>query len=228
MSLMSTIYVYCDIVEPQVIGDTNAQLLKTIPVEGKFGDVIAGTFTNIQYVPIQRRSFENIEILLGNDTGDPVPFERGKVVIIHYIQTAQLFYLQMNNPYIRYYLEQQQGRGISVFRGSPWQMGHGQMGNGLGGLFRSVARSVMPMLKSGAKALGNIALHSGKNLLGDVLAVKNVKEAAKARVWRLPMLLRTKRWNVCGPYAQTGGRRRTNDQEQAQQVPNVRESNNHP
>ncbi len=52
MSLMSTIYVYCDIVEPQVIGDTNAQLLKTIPVEGKFGDVIAGTFTNIQYVPI--------------------------------------------------------------------------------------------------------------------------------------------------------------------------------
>ncbi len=134
----------------------------------------------------------------------------------------------MNNPYIRYYLEQQQGRGISVFRGSPWQMGHGQMGNGLGGLFRSVARSVMPMLKSGAKALGNIALHSGKNLLGDVLAVKNVKEAAKARVWRLPMLLRTKRWNVCGPYAQTGGRRCTNDQEQAQQVPNVRESNNHP
>ncbi len=84
---MSTIYVYCDIVEPQIVGDTNAQLLKTIPVEGKFGDVIAKTFTNIQYVPIQTKSFENIEILLRNNTGEPVPFERGKVVsALHFRQ----------------------------------------------------------------------------------------------------------------------------------------------
>ncbi len=84
---MSTIYVYCDIVEPQIVGDTNAQLLKTIPMEGKFGDVIAKTFTNIQYVPIRTKSFENIEILLRNDTGEPVPFERGKVVsTLHFRQ----------------------------------------------------------------------------------------------------------------------------------------------
>ncbi len=89
MSPMSTIYVYCDIVEPQIVRDTNAQLLKTIPVESKFGDVIAKTFTNIQYVPIQMRSFENIEFLLRNDTGDPVPFERGKVVItLHFRQRS--------------------------------------------------------------------------------------------------------------------------------------------
>ena len=86
----------------------------------------------------------------------------------------------MTNPYVRYYLDQQ-GRGITVFRGSPWQIGHGQMGYGLGGLFRSVARAVMPMVKSGAKALGNIALKSGANFVGDVLAGKNVKEAAKTR-----------------------------------------------
>ena len=69
---------------------------------------------------------------------------------------------------------------MTVFRGSPWQIGHGQMGYGLDGLFRSVARAVMPMVKSGAKALGNIALKSGANFVGDVLAGKNVKEAAKA------------------------------------------------
>ena len=86
----------------------------------------------------------------------------------------------MTNPYVRYYLDQQ-GHGMTVFRGSPWQIGHGQMGYGLGGLFRSVARAVMPMVKSGAKALGNIALKSGANFVGDVLAGKNVKEAAKAR-----------------------------------------------
>ena len=86
---ISTIYVYCDIVEPQVVGDTSAQLLKTIPVEGKFGDVIAKTFTNIQYVPVQTKSFENVEILIRNDTGDPVPFEREKVVVtLHFRQRS--------------------------------------------------------------------------------------------------------------------------------------------
>ena len=37
------------------------------------------------------------------------------------------------------------------------------------------------MVKSGAKALGNIALKSGANFAGDVLAGKNVKKAAKTR-----------------------------------------------
>jgi hypothetical protein len=94
----------------------------------------------------------------------------------------------MNNPYVRYYLDEQQGHGMPVFPGSPWQAGYGhqmgaghQMGYGIGGLFRSVARAMMPMVKSGAKALGNIALKSGADFVGDVLAGRNVKEAAKAR-----------------------------------------------
>ena len=87
LTTVSTIYVYCDIVEPQIVGDTSAQLLKSIPAEGKFGDIIAKTFTNLQYVPIRTKFFEAVEVLLRNDTGDPVPFERGKVVItLHFRQ----------------------------------------------------------------------------------------------------------------------------------------------
>ena len=87
LTAISTIYVYCDIVEPQIVGDTSAQLLKSIPAEGTFGDIITKTFTNIQYVPIQRKLFEDVEILLRSDTGDPVPFERGKVVTtLHFRQ----------------------------------------------------------------------------------------------------------------------------------------------
>ena len=49
--------------------------------------IITKTFTNIQYVPIQRKSFEDVEILLRSDTGDPVPFVRGKVVTtLHFSQ----------------------------------------------------------------------------------------------------------------------------------------------
>ena len=81
LPLTSTIYVYCNIVQPQIVGDTNAQLLRSIPVRGESGDLITETFSNIQFVPIQTKSFGEVEILLRTDTGDPVPFEHGKVVI---------------------------------------------------------------------------------------------------------------------------------------------------
>ena len=81
----------------------------------------------------------------------------------------------LGNPYIHHYLDQQHGRGMPMFRGSSWQRGYEQMGYGLGGLFRSLGKIAMiPMIKSGAKALRNIALTSGVNLLGDVLAGKSV------------------------------------------------------
>ena len=98
----------------------------------------------------------------------------------------------MINPYVHYYLEQQRGRGMPVFWGSPWQAGYGlQTGYGLGGLFRSMARAVVPLVKKGVKAvaplakrgakiLRDIALQSGSDFLGDLFAGKNVKEAAKA------------------------------------------------
>ena len=88
----------------------------------------------------------------------------------------------MNNPYVRYYLDQQQGNGMAVFRGSPWQVGYGQMGYGLGGLFRNAARFIMPLVKTGAKTLGKIGLNTGANLLGDVLEGKNLKKSVKSRL----------------------------------------------
>lgn len=78
---------YCNIVEAQIVGDTSTQLLKSIHAQGKFGDIIAKTFTNIQYVPIRTKSLEIVEVLLRNNTGNPVTFECGKVVIaLHFRQ----------------------------------------------------------------------------------------------------------------------------------------------
>ena len=49
---ITSIYVYCNIVQPQIVGNTSVPLRRTIPVSGKSGDVITKTFTNIQYVPV--------------------------------------------------------------------------------------------------------------------------------------------------------------------------------
>ena len=61
LSTITSIYTYCDIIQPQIVGDTSAQLLRSIPVEGKYGDIITKTFTNIQYVPVQTKSFGDVK-----------------------------------------------------------------------------------------------------------------------------------------------------------------------
>ena len=85
-----------------------------------------------------------------------------------------------------------------------------QTGYGLGGLFRSLGKIAKPMIKSGAKALGNIALTSGVNLLGDVLAGKSVKQAAKARALEGANAAKMQAIQRAQRYAQTGrGRSRS-------------------
>ena len=87
---IASIFVYCNIVQPQIVGNTSVPLLRTIAISGKSGDVITKTFNNIQYVAVQTKSFENIEIFLRTDTGDPVPFEPGKVIATTILQKAEL------------------------------------------------------------------------------------------------------------------------------------------
>ena len=88
---MNSIYVYCDIVQPQVVGDT---MLRTVPIEGKMGDVVTRTYNNMQYIPVQRKSFEDIEILLRSDTGLPMPFERGVVLVtLHFRQQNSTYFM---------------------------------------------------------------------------------------------------------------------------------------
>ena len=62
-------------------------------MQGKMGEVVAKTFTNIQYVTVQTKSFEDIEIILRDDTGKPVPFERGKVLVtLHFKQQSSSYF----------------------------------------------------------------------------------------------------------------------------------------
>jgi hypothetical protein len=82
----------------------------------------------------------------------------------------------MDNVYFRYY-SHQAGSGYNVHRGSPYQEGYG-IGSFLGGLFRSV----LPLIKQGAKTVGKELLHAGINVAGDIIDNnKPIEEAVQAR-----------------------------------------------
>lgn len=82
----------------------------------------------------------------------------------------------MGCPYQSYY-HQQAGGGIgAIYRGAAYQKGHG-IGSFLGSLFRSV----LPLLKSGAKAIGRETLKAGVNMFDDISHNQNFKEAFQNR-----------------------------------------------
>ena len=43
--------------------------------------MVAARFDHVQYMPVMSREFEAVEIEIRDDTGRPVPFERGKVTM---------------------------------------------------------------------------------------------------------------------------------------------------
>ena len=78
---LHTFFIYCNIAEYQLVGDTNVPLMRTIPVSGRNGDVVVNSFDNVHYMGLARSNFQEVEVHITDDTGRDVPFEQGRVIV---------------------------------------------------------------------------------------------------------------------------------------------------
>lgn len=79
--------IYSDIVEPQIVGDVLAPLLRIVNVTGEDGEVICATFDRPHYLPVSRKSFDSLEIVIRTHLGQLTPFERGRSYVkLHFRQ----------------------------------------------------------------------------------------------------------------------------------------------
>ena len=76
-----SLYVYSSMVEPRIVGDKIVPLLRIVPITGRHGEMVTTRFDHVQYIPVMSREFGTIETEIRDDTGRPVPFERGKVTV---------------------------------------------------------------------------------------------------------------------------------------------------
>ena len=76
-----SLYVYSSIVEPRIVGDKIAPLLRIVPITRRHGEMVTTRFDHVQYIPVLSREFGSVETEIRDDTGQPVPFERGKVTV---------------------------------------------------------------------------------------------------------------------------------------------------
>lgn len=82
------IFIYSDIVSPQIVGDTVAPLLRMVNTgqeKFKYGDEASIILHSPQYLPVAKRQFDTIEIDLRENSGRPVPFMFGtSAVVLHF------------------------------------------------------------------------------------------------------------------------------------------------
>jgi hypothetical protein len=88
---MGAIYVYSDIVEPHIVGDVRAPLLRIvkIPSVKVHGLSAVATYDSPYYMPLGKREFSQIEIELRDVAGNLLPFTKGtSIVTLHFKRDA--------------------------------------------------------------------------------------------------------------------------------------------
>lgn len=78
---LNSLYVYCPLVEPRMVGDAQVPLLRIVPVEERDAEMLTRVFDPVQYCPLILSRFQIAEIYIRDDTGVIIPFERGRVVV---------------------------------------------------------------------------------------------------------------------------------------------------
>ena len=89
----TNIYVYCDIVQPRIVGDTVVPLIGVIPTTEKTSGMheTVHEVENIHYIPIQTKSFQKVKVLLRSSTYEPIPFEYGRAAITLHFKPVNYF-----------------------------------------------------------------------------------------------------------------------------------------
>ncbi|KAL3091942.1 hypothetical protein niasHT_028885 [Heterodera trifolii] len=174
---VSHLYIYLNsgIIESMIFGNTFANLLQVIAVEGTSGSVVEKDFQSPLFHKIVAREVDVLDVEIRTLTGREVPFEFGQVVL-----TLQF---------------KKQGGSISYFEGAPtFQRGYGyflgiprQKGAGVGAVLRNLWRYLRPMIAAAKPYATNIAAEVGKEglergarVLGEAARGGDVKEALLA------------------------------------------------
>ncbi|KAL3092184.1 hypothetical protein niasHT_026736 [Heterodera trifolii] len=135
---VSSFHVYTpDLIEPMMIGDVTAPVLRIVTIRGK-----------------PRPNFSEIQIEIRTNSGSLMPFQYGIL------------------DWSTFSSECVQFGGYNIYRGLPYQRGAG-----VGALFRSLMRYLLPIGKQIGSAIGRQGMESGNRVLTNVLEGKDLKES---------------------------------------------------
>lgn len=90
----NNLFIYCNLVEPYLVGDRKLNLLRTVPVEHNTNEqYVSKAFEMPRYLRLSSEYFQSIEIKITNSLGENIQFEWGKVILsLHFKRKPKLIY----------------------------------------------------------------------------------------------------------------------------------------
>ena len=86
------IFVYSDIVDYQLVGDSHVPLLRCINITPEVGRMPTLTYDKPHYTSLSKSVIDDIEISLKNDQNQYIPFTYGRVIVkLHFRPVKQYF-----------------------------------------------------------------------------------------------------------------------------------------
>lgn len=84
-----SLFVYCDIVDYSIVGDSRVQLLRLahIPADSSFGDAVIDRYENPHYLPLATKDISSIEVHIKDDSDTTIGFAFGRVkLVLHFVK----------------------------------------------------------------------------------------------------------------------------------------------
>ena len=81
INFIQSLFIYLDICEYQLVGDTEAPLLQVVSTNNANENYFEKIYDSPHYVPLSRNNLETIEVDIRSDLGEPIQFQSGKVVV---------------------------------------------------------------------------------------------------------------------------------------------------
>ncbi|KAL3109570.1 hypothetical protein niasHT_011208 [Heterodera trifolii] len=235
---VSSFHVYTpDLIEPMMIGDVTAPVLRIVTIRGNPDQVVEEQFFAIQYHKLLSKEVSEILIEIRTNSGSLMPFQYGTYqiptgaivkfphcmvvnldpstsrgshwvcfycasplhleyydslgmwpppcvhIVNHLSRYKQIQYnsLPLQSPnsmdWSAFSSECVQFGGYNIYRGLPYQRGAG-----VGAVFRSLMRYLLPIGKQIGSAIGRQGMESGNRVLTNVLEGKDLKESLVSEI----------------------------------------------
>jgi len=85
---MHSMFIYCDLVEHQFVGDKKAPLLRELPLLGEEGKPVVQSFALPFYVPLHVSSLDTVHIRVADESGHNIPFQKGPLTVTLQIRSS--------------------------------------------------------------------------------------------------------------------------------------------
>ena len=86
-----TLFVYSDIVEHSIVGDSVQPILGTAALRAEPGEIVVYEPQILDWTPLRSNQFQTIRIYIRDEVGEKIPFRGGRVIVTLHLRKRPIF-----------------------------------------------------------------------------------------------------------------------------------------